>query len=84
MYYVYFLASEKNKDLYVGSTENVITRLNRHNYGKVKSTKGYKPWKLLGYEKYTTRGEAVKQEKFFKTGQQKEKLKQKYGLVAKW
>lgn len=84
MFYVYFLLSTRNGDVYVGSTENVENRLKRHNSGKVKSTKGYRPWKLLGFETYASRSEAVKFEKFFKTHQQKDLLKQKYGLVAKW
>ena len=56
----------------------LIKDLKNHNDGRVKSTKGYRPWKLLGFEKYNTRSEAVIKEKFFKTGQQKELLKNKY------
>ncbi|HEY4509233.1 MAG TPA: GIY-YIG nuclease family protein [Candidatus Paceibacterota bacterium] len=78
MFYVYFLKSLKNNDLYVGSCECIDERLKRHNEGKVKSTKGYRPWKLVGLEKYETRSEAVLKERFFKTGQQKEILKKKY------
>ena len=78
MYYVYFLKSSKNNDLYIGSTENVENRLQRHNDGKVRSTQFYRPWKLLGQEEYLTRSEAVKRERFLKTGQQKEILKEKY------
>jgi len=46
-YFTYILKSQKNNDIYIGSCENVLIRLNRHNAGKVKSTKGYKPWDLL-------------------------------------
>ena len=81
MYYVYFLKSEKNGDLYVGSTENLENRIFFHNSGKVKSTKAYRPWKLVGFEEYQSRSEATRKEKFFKTGQQKEILKRKYGLT---
>jgi len=77
MFYVYFLQSLKNNDLYVGSTENIENRLKRHNSGKVKSTKFYRPWRLIGYEEYESRSEAVKMEKFSKSHQQKEILKQK-------
>ncbi|MEK7147040.1 MAG: GIY-YIG nuclease family protein [Patescibacteria group bacterium] len=78
MYYVYFLKSFKNNDLYIGSTNDLKKRINQHNNGKVKSTQFYKPWKLLGYETCNSRSEAVKREKFLKTGQQKEILKRKY------
>lgn len=84
MYYVYFLKSSGNNDLYVGSTSNLEKRFALHNAGKVKSTSFYRPWELLGYETFDSRSEAVKREMFLKTGQQKEILKQKYGLVAKW
>ena len=83
MYYVYFLTSLTNQDLYIGSTENLEKRVILHNDGRVKSTKAYKPWKLSDYEVYNTRSEAIKRERFLKTGQQKEILKKKYGRVAK-
>lgn len=83
MYYVYFLESLKNRDIYIGSTENLEKRVSSHNAGKVKSTKFYRPWKVLGYEIYNLRSEVVRRERFLKTGQQKELLKEKYGHVAK-
>ncbi len=83
MYFVYVLQSLKNNDLYVGSTENVEKRLLLHNQGRVRSTQFYRPWKLLECQGYATRSEAVKQERFLKNHQQKEILRNKYGLVAK-
>ena len=80
-YFVYFLQSLKNNDLYVGSTENVEKRVVLHNAGRIKSTKAYRPWKLLGFEKCESRSEAVVKEKLFKAHQQKEILKKKYGLT---
>lgn len=77
-YYTYLLKSQKNCDIYVGSCENVFIRLKRHNTGKVKSTKGYKPWDLLEYREFNTRSEAVKYERFLKSHQQKEIIKEKY------
>ncbi len=82
-YCVYILRSLKNNDTYVGSTENLERRIKLHNCGKVKSTKGYRPWQLLEYREFNSRTEAVKHERFLKTHQQKEILKRKYGLVAK-
>ena len=70
--------------MYIGSTEDVRNRVMLHNEGRVKSTKGYGPWELLGEEEYPSRSEAFRREHFLKTGQQKELLKKKYGLVAKW
>jgi len=53
-------------------------RLKRHNAGSVKSTRPYRPWKLLGHEEYNSRSEAVKRERFLKTHQQKELLKEEF------
>jgi len=78
MYYVYFLKSEKNGDLYIGSCENVNIRVERHNKGLVRSTKAYRQWKLMGFEEYNTRSEAFRREMFLKTGQQRELLKKRF------
>lgn len=83
-YYIYVLKSDKNNDIYIGSTANLEKRIILHNQGKVKSTKAYRPWKLLEYYERNSRSEAMKYEKFLKNHQQKELLKRKYGLVAKW
>ncbi|MBI2889132.1 MAG: GIY-YIG nuclease family protein [Candidatus Liptonbacteria bacterium] len=81
-YYVYFLLSFANKDLYIGSTANLEKRVSLHNAGKVKSTRAYRPWKLLGHERHETRSEAVRREVFLKNHQQKEILKRRFGLAA--
>ncbi len=78
MFYVYFLKSIKNGDIYIGSCEDVNVRVARHNQGRVKSTKGYRPWKLLGFEECQVRSEAVKKERFYKTSQQRELLKKRF------
>jgi putative endonuclease len=77
-YYTYILKSEKNGDYYIGSTEDVIKRLELHNKGRVKSTKAYKPWILLETHEFVSRSEAFRQEMFLKTHQQKNILKNKY------
>ena len=83
MYFTYALFSFKNGDIYIGSAENVEKRIALHNTGKVRSTRPYRPWKLLECKEFRTRGEAVRMERFLKTHQQKEILRKKYGAVAK-
>ncbi|HEY4506075.1 MAG TPA: GIY-YIG nuclease family protein [Candidatus Paceibacterota bacterium] len=78
------LKSLSNGDIYVGSSNDIKNRLKLHNTGKVRSTKAYRPWGLIGSEAFQTRSEAFKREHFLKTGQQKEILGRRYGLVAKW
>ncbi len=77
-YFIYILRSLVNNDIYIGSTENVENRIKLHNLGKVKSTRGYKPWQLLEQQEFNSRSEAVMQERFLKNHQQKEILKRKY------
>ncbi|MDO8482194.1 MAG: GIY-YIG nuclease family protein [bacterium] len=83
-YYVYILKSTVNGDMYIGSTEDISRRIALHNKGKVRSTKGYKPWILLGQEEFQSRSEAFKREHFLKNHQQKKLLREKYGHVEKW
>jgi putative endonuclease len=63
-------------------TSSVGRRLNEHNSGKVKSTRGFKPWKLFFFEEYETRGEARKREVFLKTGFGRSWIKKKWLLSS--
>ena len=67
MYYVYVLFSEKDKFFYVGYTRNVEERLKCHNSGKNHSTRSRRPFKLLYYEAHTSKSDAMRREKYFKT-----------------
>ena len=84
MHFTYVLKSETNGNLYIGSAMDVEKRVALHNAGKVRSTKAYRPWQLLEFQTFPTRSEAVQRERFLINHQQKEILKKKYGLVAKW
>jgi putative endonuclease len=67
MFYAYILKSVKDGGYYYGSTSNIEDRLRAHNMGKVRSTKGRKPWKLHYFEEFESRLDAVRREMFFKT-----------------
>jgi putative endonuclease len=78
MYYVYALYSIKTKTIYIGSTENLKQRISDHNSGLGGYfSKRSKPFKLLFYEAYVSKKDALKQEKFYKTGYGREILKDK-------
>ena len=52
MYYVYVLQSENDSGrFYLGSTKDLRRRLESHNQGENKATKGSQ-WKLVYYEAY--------------------------------
>ena len=74
-YYVYALKSISHDRLYVGITNNTKQRLIQHNSGYTKSTKPYRPWKLVYCEKTPDRPSAREKEKYLKTGYGKEMLK---------
>ncbi len=74
MYYVYILESEKNKNQYIGQTDNVESRLIRHNAGRVTSTKSGRPWKLKYWMSYETRSEAYKVEQLLKSYKKRDRV----------
>ena len=66
MWYVYILYSEKIDRYYVGITDNLEWRLERHNAGWGKYTKRGIPWKIVYTEEYETKSDALKREKKIK------------------
>ena len=68
MYYTYVLLSGKDGGLYVGFTENLKRRIVEHNNGMVVSTAKRRPLELIYYEACTNKHDAVKREKYFKSG----------------
>ena len=76
-YFVYLILNKnksKKKFSYVGYTGDLKKRLDLHNSGKgAKFTRG-KKWKLVYYEKYDSKSEAMKNEY---------KLKKNYNLRQK-
>ena len=76
MIYVYVIVSEvKDLRFYVGQTNNLQDRIFRHNAGYNKSTKAFRPWMFFFAEKYHSRQEARKREKYLKSGVGKELIK---------
>ena len=75
MYFVYAIKSEQDGRIYVGMCGDVDMRLKEHNAGKTKSTKGFRPWKLIYTEQTTNMLEARKREIYLKSGIGKEFLK---------
>jgi putative endonuclease len=61
-YHVYILQSDSDGSYYVGSTQDLNERLQRHNEGRSKYTKAKRPWQLVFHEEYPDRSSAVKRE----------------------
>jgi len=66
-YFTYILRSQKDGKNYSGFTENLKSRLELHNNGKVESTKNRRPLELIYFEACKSREDAIRREKYFKT-----------------
>ena len=65
-YHCYILYSQAIDKYYVGSTADLEARIAHHNAGDSKWTKRGIPWEIVHSESFSTRGEALKREKFIK------------------
>jgi len=65
-YYVYILKSLKDKKFYTGCTADLKRRLKQHNNGMVRCTKARRPLKLVYWETFATRSEAMRRERQLK------------------
>lgn len=75
MYYVYILQSLKDNELYIGSSPDLRRRLSEHNTGKSKATAPRKPFRLLYYEAYGAKEDALHREHSLKLrGQARQQL----------
>lgn len=77
MFYNYVLQSIKNGSLYIGYTVDLKKRLGEHNLGLNRSTKTYKPWKLIYYEACLDIEDAKRREHYLKTSQGERLLKRR-------
>lgn len=77
MWYVYVLKSLKNTKRYVGFTsKKPEDRLKEHNSGSNKFTSINKPFILKYTESFVSKTEAIRREKFLKSGQGRKFLDQ--------
>ncbi len=63
---VYVLQSIKDQKQYIGSSEDLLKRIRRHNQGLVRSTKNRRPLKLIAYRVFSDILEASIYEKKYK------------------
>ena len=75
MFYTNILRSRVTGHYYTGSTSNLQARFQQHNSDVSVSTKNRGPWDLVHHEEFATLAEAVRQERYFKTGRGREELK---------
>ena len=68
MFYTYVLLSKKDEKFYIGFTEDLRQRLQQYLEGSVSSTTRRGPLKLIYYEACLNKHDAIKREKYFKSG----------------
>ncbi len=72
---VYALSSLVKNYIYVGQTNHLEKRFKQHNEGMEKTTRPYRPFKIIHTEQFPDRIAARIKEKYLKSGIGKEFLK---------
>lgn len=75
MYTIYVIKSTSKKFAYVGFTSDLTRRLHEHQSGFNRSTKPFRPFKLIYQENVSTSKEAREREKYLKSGRGREFIK---------
>ena len=75
-YYVYILQSLQDGGFYIGFTADLKLRLIKHTKGEITSTKFRLPFKLIHYEYFINREDALAREEFLKSGFGRKQLKE--------
>ena len=77
---VYILYSNTSSRYYVGQTSDINQRLERHNQGRVKSTKHGIPWEIFLQLDVSTRSEAMILEKQIKKRGARRYIEKHFGV----
>ena len=67
MFFVYILQSESSNRYYIGQTKTLHERVAYHNANYSRSLKNRGPWKLIYFESFSTRAEAMRRERQIKS-----------------
>jgi len=81
MFYVYVLYSNRDKKLYIGSTPDLRKRFIKHETGYVRATKHRRPLRLIYYEAYILKDDAIRREKYLKSGGGRKELAKQLGSI---
>ena len=84
-YSVYILYSHADHELYVGCTNGLQKRLERHREGHVEVTRHRRPLELIHSENFESKADAFNRERFLKSlwgAREKKKILKKF-LTAK-
>ncbi|MGF2412096.1 MAG: GIY-YIG nuclease family protein, partial [Ferruginibacter sp.] len=65
-FFVYILQSMKDFSFYIGQSNDLDYRISKHNDGMSKYTASKMPWRLVYFEMYESRTDALQREKAIK------------------
>lgn len=71
MHYTYVLLSEPERRFYTGYTADLRKRLGEHQHGRVRWTASRRPVRLVYYEACLRQEDALRRERFLKSGKGK-------------
>jgi putative endonuclease len=80
-FYVYVLQSLKDFSFYIGQCADLDCRMSKHFDGMSKYTSSKRPWRLVYFEMYQSRSEALKREKQIKNMKSRVYIEQ---LIQSW
>jgi putative endonuclease len=81
LFYTYILYSEKYDRFYIGYSEDIHIRFERHNKKMVNSTKPFVPWTIVYFETQPTKAAAVKRESEIKNKKSRQYI---INLIENW
>ena len=80
-FFVYILQSMKDFSFYIGQTNDLDFRMSKHSEGMSKYTASKRPWRLVYFEMYRNRSEALFRERQLKGWKNVERYKQ---IISGW
>jgi putative endonuclease len=81
-FFVYILQSMKDFSFYVGQCNDLDKRMSKHYDGMSKYTATKRPWRLVYFEMYNSRSDAIKRENQIKKMKSKKFIEEL--VVNKW
>jgi putative endonuclease len=80
-FYVYILQSKKDQSFYIGQCNDLDSRMSKHFDGMSKYTAQKRPLRLVYFETFPTRSEAIKRERQIKAMKSRTYILQ---IIAGW
>lgn len=65
-FFTYIIKSQVDGRFFIGQTTNIKRRLSQHNRGLEEQTRKYRPWVLVAFKEFETRGGAMSHDRRLK------------------